>query len=470
MCGEGSKLSFKKEDETALRELGAGKNGEKEGAKGASKAVKGVKGASNEAKTASKGAQNAKKSRNAAASSRKGEAVTPKAKKTANKGCKIAAREAKFIDLLLGVGRFGTKSIYARHGVEGGFSNRIFGLFTEDFVRKEAIVSKRLREELEKGFELLKNKPLQEAGQGAVEQEMRREAAHEVSDESRAELGEVESASGESQAEFGETEVVKTKAKVASGETEILLNESQHRQEATQETEVVKTKFDLRNFESGEAEVASSALNEAKVASGESQRSQKATSSRKTQPTQSEILQNVRKVCELLQKGEARGAGFLSAKFFEQSGDARFSVLADLCTLVWWCDGDEFMQMMAMRFEPRDLPTLFSRIAKVDANGIEKYADEAWRLLLRTFFHPQHEFVQYYLAKKLAKGGDLLRIFENVFASGERIEFGGLEDVADFLSRNLKSGEDEFLDILNSRGEEASPEMLCFLMNLEDGK
>lgn len=200
------------------------------------------------------------------------------------------------------------------------------------------------------------------------------------------------------------------------------------------------------------------------------QRSQKASSSRKMQPAQSEILQNVRKVCELLQKGEARSAGFLSAKFFEQSGDARFSVLADLCTLVWWCDGDEFMQMMAMRFEPRDLPTLFSRIAKVDANGIEKYADEAWRLLLRTFFHPQHEFVQYYLAKKLAKGGDLLRIFENVFASGERIEFGGLEDVADFLSRNLKSGEDEFLDILNSRGEEVSPEMLCFLMNLEDEK
>ena len=460
MCGEGSKLSFKKEDEMALRELGAGKNGEKEGAKGASKAVKGVKGASNEAKTASKGAQNAKKPRNAAASSRKGEAVTPKAKKTANKGCKIAAREAKFIDLLLGVGRFGTKSIYARHGVEGGFSNRIFGLFTEDFVRKEAIVSKRLREELEKGFELLKNKPLQEAGQGAVEQEMRREAAHEVSDESRAELGEVESASGESQAEFGETKVVKTKAKVASGETEILLNESQHRQEAAQETEVVKTKFDLRNFKSSEA----------KVASGEAQRSQEASSSRKMQSAQSEILQNVRKVCELLQKGEARGAGFLSAKFFEQSGDARFSVLADLCTLVWWCDGDEFMQMMAMRFEPRDLPTLFSRIAKVDANGIEKYADEAWRLLLRTFFHPQHEFVQYYLAKKLAKGGDLLRIFENVFASGERIEFRGLEDVADFLSRNLKSGEDEFLDILNNRGEEVSPEMLCFLMNLEDEK
>lgn len=453
MCGEGSKLSFKKEDETALRELGAGKNSEKEVEKGASKVVKGVKGASNEAKTASKGAQNAKKPRNAAASSRKGEAVTPKAKKTANKGCKIAAREAKFIDLLLGVGRFGTKSIYARHGVEGGFSNRIFGLFTEDFIRKEAIVSKRLREELEKGFELLKNEPLQEAEQGAAEQERRREAAHEVSDESRAELGEVESVSGESQAEFGETEVVKTKAKVASGETEILLNESQHRQEATQETEVVKTKFDLRNFESGEL-----------------QRSQEASSSRKMQPTQSEILQNVRKVCELLQKGEARGAGFLSAKFFEQSGDARFSVLADLCTLVWWCDGDEFMQMMAMRFEPRDLPTLFSQIAKVDANGIEKYADEAWRLLLRTFFHPQHEFVQYYLAKKLAKGGDLLRIFENVFASGERIEFRGLEDVADFLSRNLKSGEDEFLDILNSRGEEVSPEMLCFLMNLEDEK
>ncbi len=453
MCGEGSKLSFKKEDETALRELGAGKNSEKEVEKGASKVVKGVKGASNEAKTASKGAQNAKKPRNAAASSRKGEAVTPKAKKTANKGCKIAAREAKFIDLLLGVGRFGTKSIYARHGVEGGFSNRIFGLFTEDFIRKEAIVSKRLREELEKGFELLKNEPLQEAEQGAAEQERRREAAHEVSDESRAELGEVESVSGESQAEFGETEVVKTKAKVASGETEILLNESQHRQEATQETEVVKTKFDLRNFESGEL-----------------QRSQEASSSRKMQPTQSEILQNVRKVCELLQKGEARGAGFLSAKFFEQSGDARFSVLADLCTLVWWCDGDEFMQMMAMRFEPRDLPTLFSQIAKVDANGIEKYADEAWRLLLRTFFHPQHEFVQYYLAKKLAKGGDLLRIFENVFASGERIEFGGLEDVADFLSRNIKSGEDEFLDILNSRGEEVSPEMLCFLMNLEDEK
>lgn len=453
MCGEGSKLSFKKEDETALRELGAGKNSEKEVEKGASKVVKGVKGASNEAKTASKGAQNAKKPRNAAASSRKGEAVTPKAKKTANKGCKIAAREAKFIDLLLGVGRFGTKSIYARHGVEGGFSNRIFGLFTEDFIRKEAIVSKRLREELEKGFELLKNEPLQEAEQGAAEQERRREAAHEVSDESRAELGEVESVSGESQAEFGETEVVKTKAKVASGETEILLNESQHRQEATQETEVVKTKFDLRNFESGEL-----------------QRSQEASSSRKMQPTQSEILQNVRKVCELLQKGEARGAGFLSAKFFEQSGDARFSVLADLCTLVWWCDGDEFMQMMAMRFEPRDLPTLFSQIAKVDANGIEKYADEAWRLLLRTFFHPQHEFVQYYLVKKLAKGGDLLRIFENVFASGERIEFGGLEDVADFLSRNIKSGEDEFLDILNSRGEEVSPEMLCFLMNLEDEK
>ena len=453
MCGEGSKLSFKKEDETALRELGAGKNSEKEVEKGASKVVKGVKGASNEAKTASKGAQNSKKPRNAAASSRKGEAVTPKAKKTANKGCKIAAREAKFIDLLLGVGRFGTKSIYARHGVEGGFSNRIFGLFTEDFIRKEAIVSKRLREELEKGFELLKNEPLQEAEQGAAEQERRREAAHEVSDESRAELGEVESVSGESQAEFGETEVVKTKAKVASGETEILLNESQHRQEATQETEVVKTKFDLRNFESGEL-----------------QRSQEASSSRKMQPTQSEILQNVRKVCELLQKGEARGAGFLSAKFFEQSGDARFSVLADLCTLVWWCDGDEFMQMMAMRFEPRDLPTLFSQIAKVDANGIEKYADEAWRLLLRTFFHPQHEIVQYYLAKKLAKGGDLLRIFENVFASGERIEFGGLEDVADFLSRNIKSGEDEFLDILNSRGEEVSPEMLCFLMNLEDEK
>ena len=453
MCGEGSKLSFKKEDETALRELGAGKNSEKEGAKGASKAVKGVKGASNEAKTASKGAQNAKKPRNAAASSRKGEAVTPKAKKTANKGCKIAAREAKFIDLLLGVGRFGTKSIYARHGVEGGFSNRIFGLFTEDFVRKEAIVSKRLREELEKGFELLKNEPLQEAGQGAAERQRRREAAHEALGESQAELSEAEVVLNESQAEFGETKVVKTKAKVASGETEILLNESQHRQEATQETEVVKTKFDLRNFE----------LNEL-------QRSQKASSSRKMQPAQSEILQNVRKVCELLQKGEARSAGFLSAKFFEQSGDARFSVLADLCTLVWWCDGDEFMQMMAMRFEPRDLPTLFSRIAKVDANGIEKYADEAWRLLLRTFFHPQHEFVQYYLAKKLAKGGDLLRIFENVFASGERIEFGGLEDVADFLSRNLKSGEDEFLDILNSRGEEVSPEMLCFLMNLEDEK